>query len=233
MSVFKFKRFQVQVFDQVFQIGTDALLLGAFIKVPQNTNQLLEVGSGSAVVSLMLAQRTSSLSFNLIDVNPQAVKCSKANIEAAKFDQHSFLVQHCKFQDYLPTQKVDLIYSNPPFFDTQVNKDQPSYRVLARNNQYLPLSEFMFKSTEILSSSGSIYLILPFAQCFLAIKTALNQLLFLKQKIIIKAKGRAVRVILEFTKHQETPIINTIEIQTKSSIHTKAYKELLKDYLLA
>lgn len=157
---FAFKQFTVRQDHQVFPVGTDACLL-ASITDQSHTKNLLEIGCGTGVVSLMLAQRFPLTRITAIDINPFAVDLAQQNFDNSPW--HDRLnAKHVSMKSFYQTSKkqFDSIIANPPFFKSSI-KNSNTNRALARHDVEFSLKTFIVQGINHLSVNGKITLILP------------------------------------------------------------------------
>lgn len=164
MQVFKCKQFDVLQSEDVFKITTDATLLGALAARGRENGALriLEVGCGTGIISLMLAQRFPKAKILAIDINMHAVELCKSNFEQSKFSDRLKVIQK-DFLSYDENRKdnFDLIISNPPYFvnDTPSNN---SVQKDARHQNGMNYESLIRKSNELLSKDGLLSIISPY-----------------------------------------------------------------------
>lgn len=160
-SCFRFKRFSVYHDRCAMKVGTDGVLLGAWTSVAQNKN-MLDVGTGSGLIALMLAQRNELADITAIDVDNDAVVQAKENVTASPFN-HRIEVVNISFRDFVEqtSVKFDGIVCNPPFF---VNSLLPpdKRRSEARHAYSLPIEDLLFLSRQVISTHGKLSFIYPF-----------------------------------------------------------------------
>ena len=159
---FVFKQFTVTQNEDVFKVGTDACLLGCLVRLDDSNKTILEIGSGTGVVSLILAQRSESAKIEAIDINDQAVHISKSNFDSSPWADR-LEVSHKSFLELgkNPKKIYDLIISNPPFFKDSILSENESM-ALARHEQSFTLRDFILVSKELITPKGKIALILPY-----------------------------------------------------------------------
>jgi len=200
MSIFKFKKFNVDQANAPQKIGTDAMVLGALVNPNaigfEKPQSILDVGTGCGVIALMLAQHFPKAQITGIDIDKQAVQQAKSNFENADFDNHFESLEQ-NFLEYNPTHKLDLIVSNPPYFNTKMpSSDQK--RSLARHENSMTLQGLINHSAEILNENGELWLILPSERTEELISENLD--LDLRHRIKIYGKpNRHVRDVLVFS----------------------------------
>ncbi|PWH86575.1 tRNA1(Val) (adenine(37)-N6)-methyltransferase [Brumimicrobium oceani] len=238
MSIFKFKKFNVNQSNAPQKIGTDAMILGALANPNsigfKNPKAILDVGTGCGVIALMLAQHFPESQITGIDIDDQAVQQADLNFKNAKlspFDfKNDFQALHYNFLEYSPIHKLDLIVSNPPYFNTKMpSSDQQ--RSLARHESSMSLQELINHSAEILNESGELWLILPSERTEELVSGRLD--LKLIRKIDIYGKpNRHVRDVLVFSKTDLVDITtpDTFTIRDGQNQYTEQYKALTIDF---
>ncbi len=228
---FKFKQFTVFHDKCAMKVGTDGVLLGAWTQIG-NPERILDVGTGTGLVALMLAQRTEAL-IDAIDIDESACLQAYENVNASPFSKQIRIV-HSSFADFQSTKKYDLIVSNPPYF-SQSLKSPDEKRSKARHDDLLLLDDLITGSKKLLSGNGRITLILPIEQDqkLTGISTQ-NQLYRTRQTNVIPTlNGQIKRILVELSptpKPDYKPDCLTIE--TERHKYTKEYEELTRDFYL-
>jgi tRNA1Val (adenine37-N6)-methyltransferase len=223
---FTFKYFEIIQSKEVFRVGTDGVLLGSLANVGE-ASCVLEVGTGTGLISLMLAQRNPEASFLGIDINEDAVVLTRQNFE------HSVFAGRLKnelqdFKTFETEGKFDLIVSNPPYFEESgSDKDK-----IARQTVELNFKQLISKSSEILSEKGIFSVIIPADAGDDFIKNAAENLLFLNRKINIKGieHSNAKRVILEFSLTEKLLEESDFVIEKSPRKYSDQYLELTKEF---
>ena len=158
-DIFHFKQFSVQHDRSSMKVGTDAVLIGAWTSL-HKPKRILEVGTGSGVISLMLAQRTDhDTHIDAIDISPDDCEQARENVLRSPWPQ-KITVQHQALQQFQPPGEYDLIISNPPYF----NKSQlppSSKRSAARHTHALSYPDLLTHSKRLLQPDGRLAVILP------------------------------------------------------------------------
>lgn len=158
-KVFRFKNFDLQFQDSAMKPGTDAIILSAFVNV-QAEDKLLDVGTGTGIISLLLAQKGCK-TIHAIEPDPAAFQEAQENINSSPFSKRIQLFQQ-KLQDFTPIANYTCIVSNPPY---HIGSPSPQgQRNQARNATELPLTAFFTAMKSLLAPEGSSYLILPFSR---------------------------------------------------------------------
>lgn len=160
MNTFHFKQFSLVQQQAGMRLSSDAVLFGAWAG-EENPQTLLDVGSGTGVLSLMLAQRFPVTKIYAIEIEEGACKDAALNFRNAPWSNRLHLIED-DFLAHRFQESFDLIVSNPPFFDAEKSKISPaSRRNLARIDNALPLTKLVKKAAELLTAQGKFSLILP------------------------------------------------------------------------
>lgn len=230
---FSFKKFTVYHDKCAMKVGTDGVLLGAWVKLGK-VRRVLDVGTGTGLVALMLSQRSEGfISIDAIDIDEDAVLQTLENVERASFRNVKAI--HSSLQDYVAKcdAKYDMIVSNPPYFSSSLHSPD-GQRTLARHTNSLPMVEFMNISARLLSSDGYLSLIFPYAEKDLLIDLAENAGLFVSRitNVYPMPHLNAKRVLLEFSKMKQDTEIADLIIEKERHIYTDDFTELVKDFYL-
>ncbi len=226
MKPFRFKQFDVQQSSEVFRVGTDAVLLGILSNVHQ-AKEILEVGTGTGIIALMLAQRNPEAKILAIDINPEAVKISQNNFSQSVFSPRL----KSRLQDFKQSdtkEQFDLILSNPPYFEVSSSEKD----ILARQRLELDFSDLIQKASELLSAKGLFSVIIPIESEKQFTQICNESLLFLQRKVIIKGIETAEpkRVVLEYCFRKSEAIIENFVIEKSPRVYSDEYLELTKDF---
>lgn len=162
-KAFRFKQFLVNQENCAMRVNTDGCLLAAWAN-PSGEN-ILDVGCGSGVISLMLAQRNPSAQIVALDIDAQSCWDAESNFEASPWGNR-LNVSCGNFLEWSTERKFDLIISNPPFFSNGVKPSKQSRRV-SRHSDLLPANEFLIKAYSHLSKFGRITVIVPASEFIL------------------------------------------------------------------
>ena len=226
MKPFKFKQFEIQQAAGVFRVGTDGVLLGALATIDFVEN-VLEVGTGTGLISLMLAQRNSNAKFLGIDINEEAVNLTSQNFKSSIFHARlSNILQD--FKTFETHEKFDLIISNPPYFETSDSfKDK-----IARQTVELNFQQLISKSSKLLSENGIFSVIVPFEVGNAFVEIAEENRLFLKRKINIYGieNSKIKRLVLEFSLNKSTLAEYDFIIEKSPRKYSDQYIELTKEF---
>lgn len=230
---FRFKQFTIQQDQTAMKVGTDGVLLGAWVSL-ENPESILDIGSGTGLIALMLAQRSDAIQIDAIEIEAHAYEQAVENFENSDWSDRLFCY-HASLQDFVDEidEKYDLIVSNPPFY-TDAYESINKQRSLARFESALPFEELIESTAKLLSKNGNLALITPYKEEEKVLKIALKNELF-PQKIT-RVKGTAnseiKRSLLLFSFQENTPEIDELIIELSRHQYTDEYKALVKDFYL-
>lgn len=157
-SWFQFQQFRVEQDRCAMKISTDAVALGALTQA-NAPSQILDVGTGTGVIALMLAQRFPTAQITALELDPDAAAQAAENCRASPFVLR-IQVKEGRLQDYPEEERFDLIVSNPPYFPDHL-KSSDAKRNKALHTDSLSFAELLQKAKQLLTTSGSLWIILP------------------------------------------------------------------------
>ena len=232
-SYFQFKQFRIQQDQCAMKVCTDACILGAWFaeKIP-SLSSVLDIGSGTGLLMLMLAQKNKS-EIDGIEVDLNAYKQQKENIEQSpwKNQLHAFPGD---IRSFSFSGKYDFIISNPPFYENDLQSVSSS-RNLAMHSKELRLQELLLAIDANLDPGGSFGILIPyhrlneFEGLAYELKFYPNEKLFIQQT----PNHEYFRVVLHLSRNQEDFIDeSTLTIQQEDGGYTNEFVELMKDYYL-
>ena len=140
------------------KIGTDGVMLGAWANI-HGVESALDIGTGTGLIALMLAQRSSDIRVTAIEINDDAAGQAKENVANSKFSDQIKVI-HVAVQHFETTKKFDLIISNPPFFSRSL-KSPDEKRSIARHDESLPTDKLVQAGKQHLSESGRFAVVWP------------------------------------------------------------------------
>ncbi len=226
MKPFRFQQFSIQQSKDVFRVGTDGVLLGAMCNV-KNAKKILEIGTGTGLISLMLAQRNVSAKILAIDINENAVKLASENFRNSIFNEN-LKVELKDFKNFETNENFDLVVCNPPFFEENASAKD----VLARQQVELNFRNLVEKSTEIITKKGILSIILP-SEAAKDVKSLAEEFnLYLVREINIYGieGGNLKRNILEFSLAQKPLEISDFVIEKSPREYSDQYLNLTKNF---
>lgn len=239
MENFRFKQFEVKQTQSAMKIGTDAVLLGAWCDLTKDTNRILDIGAGTGILSLIIAQRlaeeTAHFDIEAIEIEEDAhIECSE-NFDNSPWTDHLFCY-HASLIEFAQEMDggYDLIVCNPPFYkDFDTSEITP--RALARSASFMPLPH-IFAAAEKLCTpqTGELAIVLPYDQKEEAIHIASVHGFYPRQ--ILNLRGTAEtsykRVFLQMSQNNTEPLSKSLTVETERHVYTPEYLELVKDFYL-
>ncbi|WP_425215852.1 tRNA1(Val) (adenine(37)-N6)-methyltransferase [Tumidithrix helvetica] len=214
------------------KVGTDGILLGAWVDTT-STRRILDIGTGTGLLALMLAQR-SPARIDAIEIDAIAYEQARENIQRSPWAERIH-IHLGAIQDYELTclESYDLIVSNPPFFENASKANERS-RTLARHNDSLPPIDLLRTAARLLSQDGRLAVIYPTeaAHNFQAKAEAFN--FFCDRKLCVKTtpKSPIKRVLLELSQRPSDRREDAIAIEVSKHFYTEEYHALTKDFYL-
>ena len=230
MSGFTFKQFHINQDSCAMKVGTDGILLGAWADVKHCKN-ILDMGCGTGLLALMLAQRTEeNCQIQAVELDPIAAKQAQENINDSVWKNRIKLIQ-TDIQHFLQTteQTFDLIVANPPYFEQSIACKNEE-RELARYTKHSHLNWLEWAATR-LSENGRISFVLPYDAGETLIES--TALFCIKQTNVITKVGKmSQRMLLTFSKQSQVSIQDQLVIYDEDNQYTEAFIELTKDFYL-
>jgi len=233
--MFQFKQFSVQQDKCAMKIGTDAVLLGAWCPIDNNTFSVLDIGAGTGILSLMLAQRSNAQQIDAIEIDENAYEQAVDNFENSPWGDRLFCF-HAGLDEFIdePEDAYDLIVSNPPFY-AEDYKTENEQRDLARFQDALPFEDLVEAAGLLLSENGIFAVIIPFKEEAKFIDLCADAELFPVKVTRVKGTptSETKRSLLAF-KRFELPVLTADEliIETARHDYTSEYISLTKDFYL-
>lgn len=234
-NTFAFKQFTVKQDKCAMKVGTDAVLLGSWVN-PDQAASILDIGTGTGVIALMLAQR-SQATIDAIDIDPNACVQAKENAGASPWNE-TITIHHESLQTFSMRndRSYDLIVSNPPFF---VDSSKASHleRTISRHTDLLPFSELLEGVLRLLRPDGRFCVILPAKEGEAFRDMAAEKGLYLCKltRVYTRAdKATEKRLLMQYERTPSSFSENSLVIEKdERHSYTDEYKELTKDYYLA
>lgn len=231
---FEFKKFKIRQDKSAMKVGTDAVLLGAWV-IPNGSTNILDIGTGTGILALMLAQK-SNANIVAIDIDKDSTEQAKINVAESIFSTQ-IQVEHTSFQDLAlrQTKKFDLIVSNPPFFVDSLKSNNDG-RTIARHNDLLSFEDLLNGVKKLLADKGKFCLILPKNEAMQFRDLAKSKGLYLSKLMRIRTRSEKEtekRHLMQFEFKETEFSESTLVIEEgPSRNYTEEYKEFTKDYYL-
>ena len=234
MKPFQFKQFTILQDKTAMKVGTDGVLLGAWVDLGQNPESILDIGTGTGLIALQLAQRSNCQIIDALEIEPNAFEQAVDNFENSNWGDRLFCY-HATLDDF--SNEIDetynLIISNPPFYNSTY-KSIEQKRALARHTKNLTFESLLTHTAKLLSKNGTCAFIIPFHEESEFIELAAGNKLFPLRITRVKGniKTNFKRTLLQFCHTKVVPKINELAIEIERHVYTQEYKNLVKDFYL-
>lgn len=233
--MFQFKQFAVKQELAAMKVGTDGVLLGAWAPVTHDPYAILDIGAGTGLIALMLAQRTVAPHIDALEIDAQAHEQAVENFEASPWNDRLFCFHASldDFMDDLEDEEYDLIVSNPPFYSEQVSSGD-SARDTARQLDNLPFEDLIQASEVLLSEIGVLAVIIPYKEEERFIGLAKEEKLYPFK--ITRVKGtensEIKRSLLAFSRTEQAIETDELVLEIERNLRTPAYQALTAEFYL-
>lgn len=231
---FQFKQFRIIQERSAMKVGMDGVLLGSWTDASKIAS-ILDIGTGTGLIALMMAQKNSNAHIDAIEIDPEAFDEAIQNIQQSPWSERIH-AEYCSFQEFAEqtSQKYDLIVSNPPFFTNSL-KAPLQNRAQARHSDSLPLDILISGAANILSEKGRITLVLPIESLTKIEQLAELHGLFISRLCRVKPNPQKpdFRILIEISKVECTIQEEHLMIEfEKHHDYTPEYKALTRDFYL-
>lgn len=230
---FQFKQFTVYHDLCAMKVGTDGVLLGAWTDA-SNAHYVLDAGTGTGLIALMIAQRYNNINIDAIDIDTDAITQADENVKKSPFTSHIQCINK-RLQDIEAdsSERYDVIVSNPPFFIESM-KSPHKKRTLARHTDNLPAEDLINVSSKLLSEKGRISVIYPSDYKNILFDLAKKNNLFVSRitNVFPTSTAESKRILMELSK-DELPLIETnLLIEKERHVYSDEFTALVKDFYL-
>ncbi|OIQ20306.1 methyltransferase [Lacinutrix sp. MedPE-SW] len=231
---FYFKQFTVKQDQCAMKIGTDGVLLGAWTTITKQPFATLDIGAGTGILSLMLAQRSHAEVIDALEIDERAYEQCVENFEASPWSDRLFCY-HADLAEFTEEieDKYDLIICNPPFYNEDY-KTENTQRDLARFQDAMPFEHLVASVSKLLMEDGTFCTVIPFKEenKFIALASAVN----LMPNKITRVRGtlnsEIKRSLIEMSFRESAIEINELIIENTRHDYTKEYINLTKEFYL-
>jgi tRNA1Val (adenine37-N6)-methyltransferase len=235
LTKFSFKNFNINQDRCAMKIGTDAVLLGAWCPIDNKPFSVLDIGAGTGILSLMLAQRTSAEQIDALEIDENAYEQCVENFEASPWSDRLFCY-HAGLYEFVeePEEEYDIIISNPPFYSEDY-KTENTQRDLARFQDAMPFEELVEAADLLLSENGIFAVIIPFKEEERFIDLCAEAELFPIKVTRVKGSYTTpiVRSLLAFKRYELSVLeANELVIEINRHEYTNDYIALTQDFYL-
>ena len=230
-NYFSFKHFTIFQDKSAFKVGTDGVLLGAYADITGITN-ILEIGTGSGLISLMLAQRSNA---TITAIEPDRDSYNQCCENVNRTDWHKRIkVVHTDLRNFDPqAERYDLIVTNPPYFCDSLKNPDPR-KSAARHNDSLSSTDILEGAVRLLKEDGRMELIMPYVEGNIFIAEAAKCGFFCNNILKIRPlpESNVRRLILTFSRTRKSPVEKFLTIEHGRHQFTEDYINLTKDFYL-
>ncbi len=231
--MFTFKEFAIKQDRTAMKVGTDGVLLGAWVNCSEQDAHILDIGTGSGLIALMLAQRVSNARIDAVEIDIESAEQATENIAESRWSERIdlYCVNISEFNNKI---RYNLIVSNPPFFvDSLLPPD--TKREKARHTTSLSFDALISSVIRLLAPGGRFALILPLPEME-QFKTKVGDCLFLRREccVLSRENGDTKRIMCEFSNIQSSLLpFETLPIRKENSNdYTDDYKKITADFYL-
>ncbi len=232
-STFRFQQFSVQQQHSGMKICTDAILFAAMVPV-KSSDKVLDIGAGTGVLSLMMAQRGAA-QVTAVEITPEACKEARVNFQRSPWSDRLTVINQ-PIQDFAltATQRFDLIICNPPFFEDH-SKASDALRRIARHTDQLSFTDLLQIASHLLSSHGLFYVLTPKFAVTKLIEIGYDNGIYLQQQTNFQAYEYSPAKVsaLVFSQDQiSTHIEQLLVIYDQPGIYSQQSQDFLQNFLL-
>nr|WP_297789132.1 methyltransferase [uncultured Allomuricauda sp.] len=234
MKPFKFKEFTVHQDQCAMKVGTDGVLLGAWVSLEKHPESILDIGAGTGLIALQLAQRSLAETIDAIELDEAAYEQCVGNFEASPWGDRLFCY-HAGFDEFVDEMDdtYDLIISNPPFYSEHVLSGDEA-RDKARQSSSLPFDELVSGVSKFLTENGVFAVIIPFKEEAAFIELAQKVRLYPNRITRVKGNPDAnfKRSLMEFSFHENKTLVDSLVIEEGRHQYTEEYMKLTQAFYL-
>lgn len=230
-NIFKFKQFDVNQAGCAMKINTDGVLLATLVN-QEDYMRILDIGTGTGVIALMLAQRFIKAKVHAVEIDAIASATAEKNFRNAIFSER-LTISNIAIENYNDVDQFDLIISNPPYFVNDLRNTEEK-KGIARHAGNHFFQQLIIKVDELLAQSGCFWFILPVKQAESLIKEAERLGLYVSKQIHLHSDQMkpAFRWIVCLSRLRSEAEVTNFYIYEAEKVYTQDYKELLKDFFL-
>ena len=231
---FQFKEFSIEQDRCAMKIGTDGILIGAWTSI-QDQYSILDIGAGTGILALMLAQRSDAEQIDALEIDEDAYEQCVENFENSPWADRLFSYHAAldEFVEEMKDEKYDLIISNPPFHSTGSSEDRSS-REVARFQDALPFEELVWGVASLLSENGNFSLIIPKEEEENFIRLASEQKLFPNKITDVKgtSSSKVKRSLISFSFHRSEIKKSELILEESRHEYTPEYQKMVAPFYL-
>lgn len=231
---FQCKEFTILQDKTAMKVGTDGVLLGAWVELDESLKSILDIGTGTGLIALQIAQRIDCKTIDALEIESNAFEQAVGNFENSDWSDRLFCY-HTSLQEFANEidEKYDLIISNPPYYNDTF-KDVENKRAIARHTITLSFNTLLSSSAKLLSEFGTCAFIVPYKEEDVFIKIAKDNKLFPQR--ITRVRGNIntnfKRSLLQFSFSNLNPVIDELAIEIERHVFTEKYINIVKDFYI-
>ena len=214
------------------KLGTDGVLLGAWVRVGESDRRILDIGTGTGVIALMMAQRCAHSRITAVEIDAPSAADARDNVAASPWSDRVEVVE-CDISAYEPSSRFDLIISNPPYFSASLLPLDRS-RAAARHTGSLDFAQLLACVRRMLAPGGRFALVLPTDESLRFGRLAVSAGLFAERTAEVWSTPRsgAIRVLTEYTDRPLPPPECGRLVIDDGGGFSAEYRQLTKDFYL-
>ncbi|MCB0475922.1 MAG: methyltransferase [Flavobacteriaceae bacterium] len=233
-EVFRFKQFKINQDRCAMKVGTDGILLGAWASLNHQPDTILDIGAGTGVIALQLAQRSSAQTIDAIEIEVAAYEQAVENFENSPWGDRLFCY-HASLEEFTDEmeERYELIVSNPPFYSTSYQTENVA-RNTARFTTSLPFGILLRSVSKLLRENGVFATIIPASEEATFLESAARQGLYPNRICYVRGTpaSEVKRCLFEFSFRKKEPKVEHLVIEVARHQYTPEYLELVKDFYL-
>ena len=231
-SYFSFKKFTVYQDDVALKVGTAGVLLAAWAG---GGKRILDIGCGTGLISLMMAQRFPEAGIVAIDIEPKACRQAQFNVENSIY-KGRVEVENISIADYyrmMPGGVFDSIVCNPPFFNNSL-KSPDAQKSIARHADSMPFDKLLDAVSHLITDDGQFSVVIPVSEYDRFDNEAIFHGFFKKRELFVKTTERKSpkRMLIEYVKHPPMQLSSTTECICNDDGRSEWYANLTKDFYI-
>ncbi|MCX7744271.1 MAG: methyltransferase [Flavobacteriales bacterium] len=234
-SPFVFKKFVIRQHHAAFKVGTDSVLLGSWVTIPKNINTIVDIGTGTGVLALMMAQRCDNAIIHAVEIDPLSAKDAEYNFESSPWKDR--IVLHIEnFSNFHAKNllQVDLVITNPPYFNHSLkNNDIRISR--ARHVETLSFQNLWQAALQIMHSQATLALILPVHEMEQFTTWGERRGWYMHRRCLVSSfkDSQPIRTLAEFRQGKPNQLDETIlYLYQRDGQRSEAYNTLTTDFYL-
>lgn len=231
---FDFKRFRVEQSGAAMKVGTDGALLGAWARLEGTEERILDIGTGTGVIALMMAQRCPRATVDAVEIDPDAARQAQENVLGSPWPER-IRIHNQSIQDFAQQTDVryDRILCNPPFFVRSL-KAPDALRSMARHADTLSFDELARAVERLLASDGRFSTVYPTEEASVFQEIAKTKGLYLNRLMRVRGTPRVAfkRIFMGFSRRETAIEEKELTIETAPQQFTEDYMRLTSDFYL-